>query len=81
LAEVAHNNQLVFHLMMTTMDDDDNIRQQGRQFIQQWGWRAMLVIYLEVLGRSAMAAEVVRWNITINFIQTDETTMDDDDNK
>ena len=41
----------------------------------------MLVIYLAVLGRSAMAAEVVRWNITINFIQTDETTMDNDDNK
>ena len=81
MAKVAHNNQLVFHLMMTTMDDDDDIQRRGRQFIQRWRWRAMLATYLAALGRSAMAAEVVRWNITINFFQTDETTMDDDDNK
>jgi len=71
---VAHNNQLVFHLMMTTMDDDDDIRWRGRQFIQQRGWRAMLAFYLMALGRNAMAAEVVRWNITINFFPSDETT-------
>ena len=71
---MAHNNQLVFHLMMTTMDDDDNIRWRGRQFIQQRGWRAMLAFYLMAMGRNAMAAEVVRWNLTINFFSSDETT-------
>jgi len=71
---VAHNNLLVFHLMMTTMDDDDDIRWRGRQFIQQRGWRAMLAFYLMALGRNAMAAEVVRWNLTINFFPSDETT-------
>ena len=71
---MAHNNLLVFHLMMTTMDDDDDIRWRGRQFIQQRGWRAMLAFYLMALGRNAMAAEVVRWNLTINFFPSDETT-------
>ena len=34
----------------------------------------MLAFHLMALGRNAMAAEVVRWNITINFFPSDETT-------